>query len=195
MAKTTKSPCKLVNKDKSQKLLLVAKIGRAVGLSGGLKLHILNDFPHIFKPKAIFHTHSKIYPCLEILSFSSGIVHFVGFGSRESASGLVNTELYSTIEESREMCGLRDSEFLWEEIIGASVRDCTDLGCESEILGIINDIERIGEIEYLCVKTNDELVKNGFARTFLVPYIKQYVISLSAKEVCTINAKLILEES
>lgn len=46
-------------------LLLVANIGKAVGLKGALKLHILSDFPEIFKPQAQFHIKSHLDSALD----------------------------------------------------------------------------------------------------------------------------------
>lgn len=173
------------------KLLQVAKIGRLVGIRGGLKLHIVSDFPHIFAPKALFHTKSDSVKELRIQHFDAikNLVIFEGFTSREVAAKLVNLDLYSTLEESRQMCKLRENEYLWEEIIGVSVQE------EGENLGVICQIERIGTLDYLIVDTHQALVEQGMPRSFLIPNIDQYVIELSPQGIHTRNAKSLLEMS
>ena len=241
------------------KLLLVAKIGRAVGFDGALKLHISTDFPHIFQPGATFHLNKKLFvqpasptdkplassqnpaqiEYLRIASFHAdkNLVVFEGFTSRESAERLVNYELYSTLEESRAMCGLKEGEFLWEELIGAEIRDfeavsessldsgtapasqsldsehlpSPESGLDShtspqaaqaplmesvgELLGHVRGIERIGEVDYFCIDTDSELIAQGLPKSFLVPYIPHYVLSLSPGAIRTHRARALLENS
>lgn len=172
-------------------LLLVAKVGRLVGLNGGLRLHILSDFSHIFKPHSIFHTTLSSVPNLRIFSFDQkrSIIVFDGFTTRDGAEKLVNCELYSSIEESRAMCNLQEGEFLWDELVGVDVYD------GDENLGCVKEIERIGELDYLIVSTLPELVARGFAKQFYVPYIKQYVLELGTQKIITSGAKALLEAS
>lgn len=179
------------NKDSKSSLLLVARIGRLVGLCGGLKLYILSDFPEIFKPHTLFHTTLHSLPTLRISSFNkiNNTVIFDGFTTRESATKLVNCELYSTLEESREMCGLQEGEFLWEELVGADVCD------GEEKLGCVKEIERIGKVDYFVVRTNPTLIAQGFAKEFYIPYIEPYVIQLTAQKILTRDTRALLETS
>lgn len=180
-----------VKKQHKSPLLLVARIGRLIGLNGGLKLHILSDFSHIFKPHSIFHTTLSSLPTLRIFSFDQGrnIIIFDGFTTRDSAAKLINCELYSSVEESRAMCNLKEGEFLWEELVGVDVYD------RDEKLGCVKEIERIGELDYLIVSTLPELVAQGFAKQFYVPHIKQYVLELGTQKILTSGAKALLEAS
>lgn len=228
----------------SDTLLLVARIGRLVGVYGGLKLHILSDFPSIFQAGARFHTKLADIPTLHIARYERGVVEFAGFQSRESAARLVNVELFSTLEESREMCALEKGEFLWQELFGVEVYDelCADmqsdtessvesraeciesyldsaksctkpmesslesagssadsqseiLNSQSRLLGVVKDIERIGELDYFLIATNKSLIAQGFAKTFLIPNIPHYIISLSKERILTRHALLLLQES
>ncbi|TLD78370.1 MULTISPECIES: ribosome maturation factor RimM [Helicobacter] len=174
-------------------LLLVAKIGRCIGVRGDLKLHIISDFPSIFIPKAIFHTRSFGELCIESFDSKYNLVRFKEHTSRESAARLVNCELYSTLDESKAMCDLKEGEFLWEEIIGAKVIEkCENTELE---LGLVTDIERIGTLDYLFVRTDTALVKQGFKKQFLVPNIEQFISCLSPQGIFTHNALAILEQS
>lgn len=178
---------------KQSSFLLVAKIGRLVGVNGGLKLHIMSDFPSIFVPKASFHTKSLGTLCIHSFNLAKNLVQFEGYVSRESAAKLVHCELYSTLEESKAMCELKEGEFLWEEIIGANVCDRSENG---ELkLGKIKDIERIGTLDYLLVATDSALVSKGLNKQFFIPNIEHFVLSLSPNGVFTHNALGILEQS
>lgn len=178
-------------KQHKSSLLLVARVGRLVGLNGGLKLHILSDFVHIFKPHSVFHTSLSSLPTLRILSFDQArnIIIFDGFATRDSAAKLINCELYSSLEESRAMCNLQEGEFLWDELVGVDVYD------GDERLGCVKEIERIGKLDYLIVSTLPELVAQGLAKQFYVPYIEQYVLELGTQKILTSGAKALLETS
>lgn len=178
---------------KQSPLLLVAKIGRVVGTKGDLKLFIITDFPAIFTPKATFHTATFETLCIHSYNATQNLVRFEGYTSRESASKLVNCELYSTLEESRVMCRLQEGEYLWQEMIGVSV--CDTLGESNMKLGVITDIERIGTLDYLIIATDSMLVSKGLSKQFLIPNIAQFVLSLSPQGVITRNALALLEES
>lgn len=53
------------------------------------------------------------------------------------------------------------------------------------------------DTDYLVVKTDDTLVKEGFAKDFLLPYIPRYIHSVDTrnKKIFAIDAKEILEAS
>lgn len=174
-------------------LLLVAKVGRVVGVCGDLKLHIISDFPSIFAPKAIFHTQTLGTLCIQSFNIKKNLVRFEDYHSRESALRLVNCELYSTLAESRAMCHLKEGEFLWEDIIGANVVESGENGDLN--LGKVIDIERIGTLDYLLIGTDKALTQQGLKKQFLLPNIEQFVLSLSPQGIFTRNALAILEQS
>ncbi|TLD96781.1 16S rRNA processing protein RimM [Helicobacter jaachi] len=186
---------------KQSPLLLVAKVGRLVGVGGALKLHIMSDFPSIFTPHAVFHTKTSLGD-LRVHTFNEqrGLITFCGFQSRESAARLVNCELYATLEESRAIC--TEGEFLWQDIIGTKVFDKqthNEQECSGQValleLGEVKDIERIGEIDYLLVATDSKLRAQGLPKQFFVPYIAHFVSSLSPQGIFTHNALSLLEQS
>lgn len=173
--------------------LLVAKIGRLVGVRGDLKIHIVSDFPSIFVPKATFHTHSLGTLCIQSFDCIKNLIRFENYTSRESAARLVNCGIYSTFEESKAMCELQEGEFLWQEMIGVSVCDKGDTSDMN--LGVITDIERIGTLDYLLVSTDIALIQRGYKKQFLIPNIPHFVLSLSPEGIFTRNALAILEQS
>ncbi len=237
-------------------MLLVAKIGRLVGVNGALKLHIMSDFPSIFVPKATFHLQTQTQTslgtlCIHTFNPTTNLVTFEGYESRESAAKLVNCELYSTLEESKQILKegeilwqelintpigtlcihtfnpttnlvtfegyesresaaklvncelystleeskqiLKEGEILWQELINTPISDTTDT--KQRNLGVVKDIERIGEIDYFLIRTHTELVSQGLPKQFYIPNISQYVLSISTDYIATQNAFLLLQES
>ena len=178
-------------------LLLVAKIGRLVGVNGALKLHIMSDFPSIFTPQATFYLQSPNTKApldtIRIHSFDTtkNLVIFQGYESRESAAKLVNYELYSTLTESKKI--LKKGEILWQELIGTAISDTTDT--KQRNLGVVKDIERIAKIDYFLIHTHAELVSQGLPKQFYIPNISQYVLNISTDCIATQNAFLLLQES
>ena len=155
---------------KKDELVLVAKIGRLVGLRGELKLNIHCDFPEQFHPSASFLTDKNFN--LEINSYNKNkkTVSFKGYSSREDAAKLVNINLFTTKENSQKECSLQEGEFFWFDIIGSTLED------ENTILGVVQDIERVGAVDYLIIKTDDTLIEKNLPTLFYVPYIDRYII-------------------
>ncbi|MFK5881319.1 MAG: ribosome maturation factor RimM [Sulfurospirillum sp.] len=160
----------------SDELLQVAKIGRLVGLKGELKLNIYCDFPEQFHKSASFLTDRNFK--LEINSFSikKGLVSFKGYDNREDAQKLVNINLFTTKENSKKDCNLQEGEFFWFEMIGSILKD------ESKVLGVVEDIKRIGATDYLVIKTDEDLVKQNFPKLFYIPYIDRYILDFDKEE-------------
>lgn len=173
-------------------LIEVAQIGRLVGLKGELKLHLQCDFPEQFKKGKKFKTQKG--EILEVFSFNQprGLISFVGYQTREDAAKLVNTFLLTTVENSVQECALKEGEFFWFDLIDANVVDE-----DGTLLGVVDEIERIAATDYLVIKTNDALVKKGFAKTFYLPYIERYIIMFdkAKKEVLSKDGLGILENS
>lgn len=153
-------------------LLEVARIGKLVGLSGELKLHLHCDFPEQFKAGKVFRTQKGVD--LEILSYNPkrGLVKFRGFESRDSASVLVNSFLLTSIEETKKSCQIEEDELFWFDVIGLRVVE------DEKNLGLVDEIERIGSVDYLVVKTDESLVQNGLSKRFYIPFIDRYIIEV-----------------
>ncbi len=155
---------------KDNELVQVAKIGRLVGLKGELKLNIHCDFPEQFHKNASFFTDKNFK--LEINTFSAKkkLVSFKGYASREDAIKLVNINLLTTKENSQKECILHEGEFFWFDMIGSILKD------EEIILGVVQDIQRIGSNDYLIIKTDEKLTKKNLPKLFYVPYIDRYIV-------------------
>ena len=169
---------------------LIAQIGRTIGLWGDLKFHIHTDFPEQFK---IGNTYKSNRGDLTIadINFTRGIVKFRGYESIDSAKKLTNTKIYANIEQTKENCDLKEGQHFWFDVIGCSVKQ------GDEVLGLIEDIQRMGDTDYLLLKTDDALVKLDLPKTFLIPYIDRYVLNadMDEKTVYVKDAKDILEAS
>ena len=168
----------------------IAQIGRTVGLHGDLKLHLHTDFPEQFRVGKIFNSSRGK---LEIATYNPirGLISFVGHASIDAAKKLTNTKLYSTLEETKSQCELDEGQYFWFDIVGASVYQ------DETCIGVVEDIDRMLDTDYLVVKTDPELIKQGLAKEFLLPYIPRYILSVDtdASRITTQDAKDILEAS
>ena len=153
------------------KKFTVAQIGKSVGLKGELKLHSKTDFPEQFKKGATFDTPRGTLT-IEKYNPKRNLVKFVGYDTPEDAKTLTNTFLYSDEQKTRQECPLKEGEHYWFDIIGM------DLLEGDKLLGKVVDIQRMLDIDYLIVDTTKELVSQGLPKSFLVPYIPRYILSV-----------------
>lgn len=169
---------------------LIAQIGRTIGLWGDLKFHLHTDFPEQFK---IGNTYSSSRGDLIIadINFVRGIIKFRGYESIDSAKSLTNVKLFANIEQTKKNCDLKKGQHFWFDVIGCKVKD------DELILGTVQDIQRIGDTDYLAVKTANSLLDEGLPKSFMIPYISRYVVKSDIEEkiVYTQDAKGILEAS
>ena len=95
------------------------------------------------------------------------------------------------MDDTRENCSLGEGEYFWFDIIGCSIQDVDGS------LGVIEDIQRMGDTDYFVIKTDKDLVESGLSNNFLLPYIDRYIVKadIEAKCVYTKDAKDILEAS
>lgn len=129
-------------------------------------------------------------------------IEFEGITSADSAKQLVNAKIYATKAQSREHCKLKKDEYFYFDIIGL---DIIEYG---ENLGIVRDIERIGNVDYFIVEVADNLASNiatkstqpklnksknitkstnptpkptkkqNKPKTFLVPYVDRFILEV-----------------
>jgi 16S rRNA processing protein RimM len=169
---------------------LIAQIGRTVGLHGDLKLHLHTDFPEQFQVGMQLESPRGT---LQIASYNPtrGLVGFIGYASIDDAKKLTNTKLYSTLEQTKSQCMLGEGQYFWFDIIGASIYQ------GEACIGVVEDIDRMLNTDYLIVKTDPMLIAQGFAKDFLLPYIPRYILSVDtdAKRISVQDAKDILEAS
>lgn len=169
---------------------LIAQIGRTIGLWGDLKFHLHTDFPEQFK---IGNTYKSNRGDLTIadINFTRGIIKFRGHESIDSAKKLTNVKIFADESQTRENCDLKEGQYFWFDIIGCVVKQ------DEEVLGMIEDIQRMSDTDYLLLKTDALLVESGLPQNFLIPYIDRYVLdgNMDKKVVYVQDAKDILEAS
>jgi 16S rRNA processing protein RimM len=173
------------------KLIHIATIGKAVGLKGDMKLHIHSDFPEQFKKGASFFINENDSLVLSDVNLEKGVIRLSGCASPEDAKKFTNKKLYTTIERTRQECKLKEGEHFWFDIQGCRVIE------DGKILGIVQEVDRIAITNYLNIKTDENLVKSGFAKTFLLPLEKHFILDtdVEKKIITTSGAMDILEAS
>jgi 16S rRNA processing protein RimM len=152
----------------------VAKLGKAVGLGGEMKLHLKTDFPEQFRAGVSFDTKRGE---LEIESYNleRDLVKFKGYNSAEEAKKLTNLDLFTTEEKTRREIKLEKGQHFWFDIVGSSVY-------EGELLlGRVIEIERLGITDYLKLETDEDLVSKKMPNSFLIPYHDKFVIEVDTK--------------
>ena len=170
----------------------VAKLGKAVGLQGHLRLFIDSDFPMQFKKGAVFTTNRNL--TLTILEYNPNkeLVLFENYLDVDLARKLTNSELFTTQEATKEFCVLKENEFFWFDLISCNVYE-NDL-----LLGKVKEIQRYPLNDYLEVITDEELVKKGLPKIFLIPHIfDKYVlnVNINDKKIEVKDSLVILENS
>lgn len=168
----------------------IAQIGRTVGLWGDLKLNLHTDFPEQFKIGSFFESDRGELEIVDI-NLKRGIIRFRGYEAIDIAKKLTNCKIYISKFKTQEECLLSESEHFWFDIIGCDFYD------NNKILGKVSDIQRILDLDYLLISTSKLLIDEGFAKTFLVPYIPRYIIKsdIALKRIDTKDTKDILEAS
>lgn len=151
-------------------LLHVATLGRTVALKGDMKLNLFTDFPEQFKKNATFTLDNGSIVTIGSYNPERELVHLIGYDTPEAAKTLTNAKLYTTYEETRARCKLKEGEYFWFDLIGLSIYE------GDVLLGTLGEIERIGAQDYLLVKTDSALVSKGLPETFLIPYIDRFVL-------------------
>ena len=157
--------------------IYVAKLGKAVGLQGYLRLFIDTDFPEQFKKGAIFSTNRNLQ--LEILEYNSSreLIKFKDYEDIDTAKRLTNQELFSTIEQTKQYCKLAKNEFFWFDLISC---DIYENGLK---LGKVKEIQRYPLNDYLEVTTDVVLTDKGLPKTFLIPHIfDKYVLNIDIEK-------------
>jgi len=174
----------------SNETALIAQIGRTIGLWGDLKFHLHTDFPEQFQVGTSYQSNRGELTIAE-MNLKRGTVRFVGYESIESAKKLTNTKIFANEEETKQNCTLKEGQYFWFDIIGCRVLQ------DNMTLGVVEEVQRLADIDYLYIKTEESLVEKGVAKSFLVPYIERYIshVDIEEKTIYSKDAKDILEAS
>ncbi|MEA3330950.1 MAG: ribosome maturation factor RimM [Campylobacterota bacterium] len=180
-----------MSKQFKEQLLHIATIGKTVGIKGDMKFHIKCDFPEQFVDGATFFTNLKKNITLNDVNLDRGIIKIEGIETIEDAKKFTNTKLFTTREETRKKCHLDEGEYFWFDI-----EDC-EVFEDGKFLGKVHDVERIATTNYLNVATNEELIKTGSAKMFLIPFQEPFKVSvdIEKKVIIVSGAMDILEAS
>jgi len=165
----------------------IAKIGKAFGVKGWVKVHPLTDFPEQFKAGATFES-DKITLTIENINRKNNTIKFIGFNTPEEAKKLTNRHLYSNENQSKENIKLKKDEWFWFDIIGCEVYE------DDKLLGIVDDINRINDIDYIVVEINPDL---GYKQKRFLFDFKRHIIDVDIehKKIYVKNTIPILEAS
>jgi len=160
----------------------IAKIGKTYGVKGWIKIHFLTDFPEQFKAGKSFLS-DKITLTIENINRKNNTIKFLGFDTPEVAKKLTNRTIYSDETKSHNDIKLKKDEYFWFDIIGCKVYE------ENKLLGIVEDINRINDIDYIVVKVDKSMQTDGQPKRFLFDYRRHIV------EVDTENKKLTVQNT
>ncbi|RDU71332.1 16S rRNA processing protein RimM [Helicobacter aurati] len=170
----------------SSELVLVASLGKAVGLHGGIRAFVVTDFPEIFSKNTRFYlsnhyiTSEDSISCMLVTLTNyhaqKQLLFFQEITQREQAELFRNTAMYTTIAETRKLCSLQEHEFFYFDIIGMQIIE------DEETLGEVKDIQKIANTYYFIVDNN-----------FLIPYIDRYIIRIdkNTKQIFTRDARFL----
>ena len=174
----------------SQEQFYIAQIGRTIGLWGDLKLNLHTDFPEQFKVGATFKTDRGELTISDV-NFKRGIIRFQGHESIDSAKKLTNAKIYTDLEKTQQNCNLEEGQHFYFDIEGCVLVE------DDVVIGMVDDIQRMADTDYLVVNTDKVLVEAGKSKSFLLPYIERYIIKadIENKKIYTKDAKDILEAS
>ena len=145
--------------------LHIATIGKTVGIRGDMKFHIHCDFPEQFQNNSTFLTNKNSTITLSDVNHARGLIKIAGINTIEDAKKFTNIKLYTTREETRKNCHLDEGEFFWFDIEDCKVYE------DGKLLGVVSEVERITVSNYLNVKTDEDLIKLGSAKSFLSLFI------------------------
>lgn len=162
--------------NQSDKLLHIATIGKAVGLGGDMKLHIKSDFPEQFVKGAKFFISKKRTIELSNVDLERSLIKIAGVNTPEDAKRFTNEKIYTTYEDTRKNIDLEDGQYFYFDIEDCKVYE------EGQLLGIVDEVDRIGASDYLEIITDTALVEQGLPKSFLIPYQDHFVVSVDIEK-------------
>ncbi len=169
---------------------LIAQFGRTVGLRGDLKLNLSTDFPEQFKVGRKLQTN-RGEVTIEHYNPKRNTIKLEGIDTPEDAKRYTNAKIFSTREETKQHCTLKEGQYFWFDLIGCNIVE------EGKSLGVVKEIHRLPQGDYFLIESEESLVKSGLAKSFLLPYIPHFIqaVDIDAKTITVCGAKDILEAS
>lgn len=173
-------------------LIYVAKIGKVIGLKGYLKLFIDSDFPEQFKKKNIvFLLEDSSIITIEYYNKNNSTIKIKNIDTPESARAYTNKSIFSTLEDTRKNCKLKENEYFWFELEKCEVYE------NSTRLGIVKELVKFGDMTYFSILTDENFVEKEYSKEFLIPKDDQYIekIDIENKKIFAKNGILLLGNS
>ena len=169
---------------------LIGQFGRTVGLKGDLKLNLFTDFPEQFKVGRRLTTNRGELT-IEHYNPKRNTIKIEGFDTPEDAKKLTNAKIFSTKEETKKYCTLKEGQYFWFDLIGCSIIE------DGQLLGDVKEIQRLPQGDYFIITSDSKLVESGLAKSFMLPYIPHFVkeVDIGNKSIYVTGAKDILEAS
>ena len=159
-----------------QDTIYIAKIGKTVGLKGQLKLHIDSDFPEQFSKNSQFITNKKNILTIESFNSTNKVVKFKDIDSIEDAQKIINQQLFSTLEDTKNNCKLKENQYFWFDLVDCEIVE------DDIVIGKIIEVQRYPQSDYFEIQTSKLLVEEeNKAKVFLLPYIEQYIKKVNIK--------------
>ncbi len=165
-----------MSKQFKEQLLHIATLGKTVGIKGDMKFHIKCDFPEQFQKNSTFLINKKDTITLTDVDLDRALVKINGLQNPEDCKKFTNAKLYTTYEQTRRDCHLEDGENFWFDIEGCEVLE------DGKLLGVVHEVERLTMHDFLSVTTDKALVEQGFAKSFLIPYIPPFKLSIDIEK-------------
>ena len=148
-------------KNQDDEFILVASVGKPVGLKGWAKVNSFTRPPeNLFNFKNFFLEVDGVKENINIDEFSKSGKNYIlkveSLNSIEEIERLKNKEIFI---KSKDLPKLKDNEFYWKDLIGMEVRQI-----DRTVIGVVVEIIETGSDDVLVVDKNNkkELIPFNF---------------------------------
>ena len=148
-------------KNQDDEFILVASVGKPVGLKGWAKVNSFTRPPeNLFNFKNFFLEVDGVKENINIDEFSKSGKNYIlkveSLNSIEEIERLKNKEIFI---KSKDLPKLKDNEFYWKDLIGMEVRQI-----DGTVIGVVVEIIETGSDDVLVVEKNNkkELIPFNF---------------------------------
>jgi len=147
--------------NQDDEFILVASVGKPVGLKGWAKVNSFTRPPeNLFNFKNFFLEVDGVKENINIDEFSKSGKNYIlkveSLNSIEEIERLKNKEIFI---KSKDLPKLKDNEFYWKDLIGMEVRQI-----DGTVIGVVVEIIETGSDDVLVVEKNNkkELIPFNF---------------------------------
>jgi 16S rRNA processing protein RimM len=147
--------------------LVVGLVRGVHGLRGAVRVEILTDNPGRFEPGSLLFPENSERRLTVLSAHRDGpglLVRFAEIVDRNGAE-----ELRDTYLEAAQSAELPERTFYWHDIVG-----CTVTTRAGELLGVVDDVFRVGESEVYVV--------HGGRGELLVPAVQSVIVELAPSD-------------